>query len=92
PISPIAWIPIAILWFGVENLTAVFLIFIASTLPVIVAVTSAVHHIPAVHLRMRAVYRNIPPFTPRTRRRMPSRRYVCAERLTINRSPNISIP
>ena len=27
PISPIAWIPIAILWFGVGNLSPIFLIF-----------------------------------------------------------------
>jgi NitT/TauT family transport system permease protein len=51
PISPLAWIPIAILWFGVGDLTAIFLIFIASTLPVMVATMSAVHHIPVVHLR-----------------------------------------
>jgi NitT/TauT family transport system permease protein len=51
PISPLAWIPIAILWFGVDNLTAIFLIFVASSLPVTVAVMSAVHHIPVVNLR-----------------------------------------
>jgi NitT/TauT family transport system permease protein len=51
PISPLAWIPIAILWFGVDDATAVFLIFIATCLPVVMATMSAVHHIPAVHLR-----------------------------------------
>lgn len=51
PISPLAWIPIGILWFGVDDLTAVFLIFIASALPIMVAAMSAVHYIPAVHLR-----------------------------------------
>jgi NitT/TauT family transport system permease protein len=51
PISPLAWIPLAILWFGVEDLTAVFLIFLAAFLPVVVAAMSAVHHIPIVHLR-----------------------------------------
>lgn len=51
PISPLAWIPLGILWFGVDNSTAVFLIFIASSFPIIVAAMSAVHHIPAVHLR-----------------------------------------
>src|SRR5262245_10038303 len=51
PISPLAWIPIAILWFGVDNLTAIFLIFVASSLPIAVAVMSAVHHIPLVNLR-----------------------------------------
>ena len=30
PISPIAWIPLAILWFGVGNASPIFLIFIAS--------------------------------------------------------------
>ena len=28
PISPIAWIPIAILWFGVSDLSPIFLIFL----------------------------------------------------------------
>jgi NitT/TauT family transport system permease protein len=51
PISPLAWIPLAILWFGVDNLTAIFLIFVASSLPIMVAVMSAVHHIPVVNLR-----------------------------------------
>src|SRR5689334_23438122 len=30
PISPIAWIPISILWFGISDLSCIFLIFIAS--------------------------------------------------------------
>jgi NitT/TauT family transport system permease protein len=30
PISPIAWIPVAILWFGVSDAAPVFLIFLAS--------------------------------------------------------------
>src|SRR5262249_24018644 len=30
PISPIAWIPIAILWFGVGNTSPIYLIFISS--------------------------------------------------------------
>jgi ABC-type nitrate/sulfonate/bicarbonate transport system permease component len=33
PISPLAWIPIAILWFGVGDLAAIFLIFLATLLP-----------------------------------------------------------
>ena len=36
PISPIAWIPIAILWFGVGNASPIYLIFIASVFPMIV--------------------------------------------------------
>ena len=33
PISPIAWIPVAIVWFGVGDLAAIFLIFLASLFP-----------------------------------------------------------
>src|SRR4030095_752360 len=33
PISPIAWIPLAILWFGVGDLSPIFLIFLSSFLP-----------------------------------------------------------
>ena len=45
PISPIAWIPIAILWFGIGNASPVFLIFIASVFPMIVQTASGVHTI-----------------------------------------------
>ncbi|MEK6371727.1 MAG: ABC transporter permease [Acidobacteriota bacterium] len=50
PISPLAWIPVAILWFGVGDLSAVFLIFIASFLPLTLATMKAVHDIDPVHL------------------------------------------
>jgi NitT/TauT family transport system permease protein len=50
PISPLAWIPIAILWFGVGDLSAIFLIFLASLLPMTVATMNAVHNIDPVHL------------------------------------------
>ena len=45
PISPIAWIPISILWFGVGNLSPIFLIFLASVFPTIVQTAAAVHAI-----------------------------------------------
>ena len=50
PISPLAWIPIAILWFGVGDLSAMFLIFVASFLPLTLATMKAVHDIDPVHL------------------------------------------
>jgi NitT/TauT family transport system permease protein len=50
PISPLAWIPIAILWFGVGDISAVFLIFLASLLPLVLTTIQAVHNIEAVHL------------------------------------------
>jgi NitT/TauT family transport system permease protein len=50
PISPLAWIPIAILWFGVGDVSAVFLIFLASLLPLTLTTINAVHNIEGIHL------------------------------------------
>lgn len=50
PISPLAWIPIAILWFGVGDVSAMFLIFLASVLPLTMTTVHAVHNIEGVHL------------------------------------------
>lgn len=51
PISPIAWIPVAILWFGVKDTAPVFLIFLASVFPITVAATAAVRNMQLVYLR-----------------------------------------
>jgi NitT/TauT family transport system permease protein len=51
PISPIAWIPIAILWFGVGNVSPIFLIFISSVFPMVVQTTAGVHTIESRYLR-----------------------------------------
>ncbi len=54
PISPIAWIPLAILWFGVGNVSPIFLIFISSVFPMIVQTTAGVHTIERRYLRAAA--------------------------------------
>jgi len=54
PISPIAWIPIAILWFGVGNVSPIFLIFISSVFPMVVQTTVGVHTIEKRYLRAAA--------------------------------------
>jgi NitT/TauT family transport system permease protein len=54
PISPIAWIPVAILWFGVGEVSPIFLIFISSVFPLIVQTTSGVHTIDRRYLRAAA--------------------------------------
>ena len=54
PISPIAWIPLAILWFGVGEVSPVFLIFLSSVFPMIVQTTSGVHTIERRYLRAAA--------------------------------------
>jgi len=45
PISPIAWIPIAILWFGIGDTSPIFLIFISSVFPLVVQTATGVHSI-----------------------------------------------
>lgn len=50
PVSPLAWIPMSILWFGVGDMAAIFLIFLASFLPLTVTAVNAVAGIPAVHI------------------------------------------
>jgi NitT/TauT family transport system permease protein len=50
PISPIAWIPLAILWFGVGDISPIFLIFIAAVFPMIVQTASGVHTIERRYL------------------------------------------
>lgn len=54
PISPIAWIPVAILWFGVGNLSPIFLIFISSVFPMMVQTTMGVRTIDRRYLRAAA--------------------------------------
>lgn len=51
PISPIAWIPVAILWFGVSDAAPIFLIFLASVFPIITATAAAVTNMQPVYVR-----------------------------------------
>jgi NitT/TauT family transport system permease protein len=51
PISPIAWIPVAILWFGVSDLAPIFLIFLASLFPIVTAAMAAVQNIQLNYIR-----------------------------------------
>src|SRR6202161_3059331 len=51
PISPIAWIPVSIILFGVGDATAVFLIFLAAFFPIVVACISGVSNVPSIFRR-----------------------------------------
>lgn len=51
PISPIAWIPLAILWFGITDAAPIFLIFLASVFPITVSSMAAVSNIQPVYVR-----------------------------------------
>jgi NitT/TauT family transport system permease protein len=50
PISPLAWIPLAILWFGVGDISAVFIIFLASLFPLTLTAMNAVRGVELVHV------------------------------------------
>jgi NitT/TauT family transport system permease protein len=51
PISPLAWIPIAILWFGVGDLSAIFLIFVGCFFPLVLTAMNAVQNVPEVYIQ-----------------------------------------
>lgn len=51
PISPIAWIPLAILWFGVGNASPIFLIFLSSFFPMVVGTIAGVRSVERQYIR-----------------------------------------
>lgn len=51
PISPIAWIPVAIIFFGVGDSAATFLIFLGAFFPIVVTCVSGVSNVPSVFRR-----------------------------------------
>lgn len=63
PISPIAWFPLAVLWFGIGNAPAVFIIFLAAFYPVLLTTISAVRAVPAVYLKVAANFGTRPAMT-----------------------------
>lgn len=55
-LSPLAWIPFAILWFGIGDTPAIFLIFMAAFFPIVLATAAAVAGIPTVYFRVAKDY------------------------------------
>ena len=51
-LSPLAWLPFAVLWFGIGDVPAIFLIFIAAVCPLALATMLAVANIPNVYFRV----------------------------------------
>jgi len=54
PISPLAWIPLAMLWFGIGDKPAIFLIFLSCFFPLTVATMIAVKSINNVYFQVAA--------------------------------------
>jgi NitT/TauT family transport system permease protein len=51
PISPLAWMPLAVIWFGVSDLAPIFLIFLAALFPVLLSTMNGVRNVPAVYIQ-----------------------------------------
>ena len=51
-ISPLAWIPFAVVWFGVGDPPVVFLVFVGCVLPWVFATAQAVQSVPEVYFRV----------------------------------------
>jgi NitT/TauT family transport system permease protein len=51
-LSPLAWIPFAVLWFGIGDAPAIFLIFMAAFFPMLLSTSVAVANIPSVYFRV----------------------------------------
>ena len=52
PISPMAWLPFIVLIFGIGEMPALVIIFIAAFFPVLLATVAAVHDIAPVYLKV----------------------------------------
>ena len=52
PVSPIAWSPFIVLWFGIGNMPAIVIIFIAAFFPVLLSTVSAVKKVDKTFLRI----------------------------------------
>ncbi|WP_413289287.1 ABC transporter permease [Bdellovibrio sp. HCB337] len=59
-VSPISWIPFAILWFGVGDMPVIFLIYISSVFPMVTATNAAMERIPVLYLKVGKEYRLSP--------------------------------
>lgn len=54
PISPLAWVPFAMLWFGIGDRPAFFIIFIAAFFPLLISSTTASASIHPIYFQVAA--------------------------------------
>lgn len=52
PIPPLAWIPLAIIWFGIGDPSSIFIIFIAAFFPIFTSVSFGINSIPKIHRKV----------------------------------------
>ncbi len=56
PIPPIAWIPLAILWFGIGQSSKVFIIFLGAFFPIFVNTVDGIRNIDSRYYELASVY------------------------------------
>ncbi|MDF2486231.1 MAG: binding-protein-dependent transport system inner rane component [Herbinix sp.] len=52
PISPIAWLPFIVLWFGIGDIPAIVIIFIAAFYPILLTTAASVGNIDPIYLKV----------------------------------------
>lgn len=52
PISPIAWFPFIVLWFGIGDIPAIVIIYLAAFYPVLLSTISSVRRVDRVYLKV----------------------------------------
>lgn len=52
PISPIAWLPFIVLWFGIGDIPAIVIIFIAAFYPILLTTAASVGTIDPIYLKV----------------------------------------
>ena len=52
PVSPIAWSPFIVLWFGIGDIPAIVIIFIAAFFPVLLSTVSAVRKVDKTYIKV----------------------------------------
>lgn len=52
PVSPIAWSPFIVLWFGIGDIPAIVIIFIAAFFPVLLSTVSAVRKVENTYIKV----------------------------------------
>lgn len=56
PIPPIAWIPLAILWFGIGEMSKLYIIFYGAFFPILLNTVDGIHNIDKRYLELARVY------------------------------------
>lgn len=52
PVSPIAWFPFIVLWFGIGNTPAIVIIFTAAFYPILLSTVSGVNKVDRIYLKV----------------------------------------